>query len=638
VAFDATGDVMMTSGWGNTALWEPLTGRRLVRSIERGVGFSKDGRWLALSVPGVVTGRWEVASRPEYFTLSGHPRDPFVYAVAFHPDGRLLASATGGDGIRLWDAYLRKEVARLDFGGSCAAFSSDGRALFVGGSGRETYRIPLATDAQDGKVLVRLGAPQQLFPKGSDFANVSFTADGRTLATTVQPTSVVVVDVDEPPRRRVEIKGDGLRFHDFSPDGTLIAIGNWDGADCGVWDAKSGELVKRLSNSGSARVRFSPDGRTLACNRFDECTLWDVKSWTPRYCVPHEGSSYGVAAFSSDSRLAAVTTPNAVKLIDLADGREVATLYAPTTLEAKSICFSPDGRYLAVGTRRHAIRVWDVSLVRAKLRGLGVDWSHPPVKEAPENTPPLEVQIDPRLPLTLAPPPYFADSRADVERLTSVLAKQPKDVTALWQRARAYIALGQEEEAIADCDRALAIDPENQHPYFWRARANLNLNRCADALADFRKSHTRRADDDWCLRHMAWILVAGPPELRNAAEARQFAEEAVKLSAERQRSNPGLFLATLGMAHYRMGDDERALATLDKAVTMGGADSRTLLFLALCHAQLGSGESARLCFEEATRLIRGQFPDGHGDVTLILAEVAQVLESSEASATHERTP
>ncbi len=327
-----------------------------------------------------------------------------------------------------------------------------------------------------------------------------------------------------------------------------------------------------------------------------------------------------------------------MKLIDLADGHEVDALHCPTTLEAKSICFSPDGRYLAVGTRRHAIRVWNLGLVRAKLRELGVDWNHPPLKAASESPPPLEVQIDSRFRSVLSPPPHFADSRGDVARLTSVLARQPEDVTALWQRARAHIALRQEEEAIADCDRALSIDPENQHPYFWRARANLNLNRCADALADFRQSYARRADDDWCLRHIAWILVAGPPELRNAAEARQFAEEAVKLSAERQRSNPGLFLATLGMAQYRLGDHETALATLDKAVAMGVADSRTLLFLALCHFQLGSGESARLCFEEATRLISGQLPDDYGDVTLIVAEVAQVLESSEASANDEKTP
>jgi tetratricopeptide (TPR) repeat protein len=243
------------------------------------------------------------------------------------------------------------------------------------------------------------------------------------------------------------------------------------------------------------------------------------------------------------------------------------------------------------------------------------------------------------LPAVLEPPEYQVSSRADIERLTGLLAKQPQDVKALWQRARAYVALGQHDEAITDCDRALAIDRENQHAYYWRARASLNAHRCAEALADFRESHARHAVDDWCLRHMAWILVAGPPELRNTQEARRLAEEAVKVATERKRSNLGTFVATLGMAHYRLGEHEVALARLDEAVELGAADSRTLLFLALCHAQLGSGESARLCFEEASRSIRGQLvDDGLGDVKFILAEAQQVLGQLARPARRDESP
>ncbi|HEX5104206.1 MAG TPA: serine/threonine-protein kinase, partial [Pirellulaceae bacterium] len=111
VAFDPTDDLLMSSGWNGTTIWDPLSGRALVRSIEGGVRFSRDGRWLSRAIPGVVAGRWEVAPRREYFTLSGHLRDPYVYALAFHPGGRLLASAAAGDGIRLWDVAGRREVA-----------------------------------------------------------------------------------------------------------------------------------------------------------------------------------------------------------------------------------------------------------------------------------------------------------------------------------------------------------------------------------------------------------------------------------------------------------------------------------------------------------------------------------------------
>ncbi len=288
-------------------LWEPLSGRQLVQANERGVEFSRDGRWLASAVPGVVSGRWELSAPREHFTLTGHLRDPFVYDVEFHPQVRLLASVAGAEGVLLWDVEHGREVARFDSAGNSASFSRDGKWLMVGGQAKETHRIPLTMTTQQDVLQVHLGVPQRLFIKGSTVANVSFSADGRTLATSVDPATVVVAAVDG--SRRVEIRGNGLRFPDFSPDGTLIAVGNWDGSDCGVYDATSGALVKTLFDSGSARVCFSPDGRTLACSRYDECTLWDIKSWTVRYRVPHGGSSYGVAAFSGDGHLAAVTTP-----------------------------------------------------------------------------------------------------------------------------------------------------------------------------------------------------------------------------------------------------------------------------------------------------------------------------------------
>ena len=44
------------------------------------------------------------------------------------------------------------------------------------------------------------------------------------------------------------------------------------------------ELAVRalVLQSGSTRVRFSPDGRWLASSGFDECIVWDAKSWQVR--------------------------------------------------------------------------------------------------------------------------------------------------------------------------------------------------------------------------------------------------------------------------------------------------------------------------------------------------------------------
>jgi tetratricopeptide (TPR) repeat protein len=197
----------------------------------------------------------------------------------------------------------------------------------------------------------------------------------------------------------------------------------------------------------------------------------------------------------------------------------------------------------------------------------------------------------------------------------------------LWNRAKIRVRSGLWSEAIADCDRAIALEPDDQNSHFWRGLALLNLNRHEESLADFRISLAQRTDDDWCLRHLAWILVGGPLELRNAQEARRLAEKAEKLARERKHAHHPLCLAALGMARYRLGEFEVARATLEEAIELGAANPRTFLFVALCHHQIGNSESAQRYFEEAIdRIERHTQNDGLGDTKYIRAEAEEFLE------------
>jgi WD40 repeat protein len=84
--------------------------------------------------------------------LRGHTDE--VFAVAFHPDGRRLATAGRDRAVWLWDLARGEEVARLPGHTSYVwslAFSPDGATL-VSGSGDFTVRLwdtaPLKTRYQ----------------------------------------------------------------------------------------------------------------------------------------------------------------------------------------------------------------------------------------------------------------------------------------------------------------------------------------------------------------------------------------------------------------------------------------------------------------------------------------------------------
>jgi len=65
--------------------------------------------------------------------LQGHTQA--VYTVAFSPDGKMLASGSQDNSVRLWDVASAKSTATLDPEVSTVrlvAFSPDGKKLVVG--------------------------------------------------------------------------------------------------------------------------------------------------------------------------------------------------------------------------------------------------------------------------------------------------------------------------------------------------------------------------------------------------------------------------------------------------------------------------------------------------------------------------
>jgi WD40 repeat protein len=75
------------------------------------LAFSPDGRTLASGGLDGTVRLWDVESGSEKTTLQGHTDQ--VGAVAFSPDGRLLASGSHDTTIKVWDTGTAEEVASL---------------------------------------------------------------------------------------------------------------------------------------------------------------------------------------------------------------------------------------------------------------------------------------------------------------------------------------------------------------------------------------------------------------------------------------------------------------------------------------------------------------------------------------------
>ncbi len=654
--FHPTSDLLVSMGWeGMLRLWHTRTGKQLLsaRGILTGSEFGTDGNQLAaqLTLARHETGLCEIAPPLEYRTLVAHPvpgQQPGTLGVgSLHPNGHWFAVA-GGDGVRLWDIRSGRQLAWLPIGNTaCVWFEPSGALLTSNFNG--LYRWPVTVASGDSPP--RMGPPQPL-PVPNIREHISESADGRVLAVPLGYCTAVV-HADRPLQPVWLKPHENTVFTSISPDGRWVATSGHGAFGVKIWDAASGELVKELlMDRPGLRVRFSPDSRWLA-TAWRECWLWSVDTWEQHLHI----ANAELPAFTADSKLMALEGEQGIlALLDPATGHEYARLEDPNLDRSEWYTFTPDGTQLVTsssGDNGYLIHVWDLRLIRQGLTRIGLDWELPPYPIAPDPSgQPVPSRIEVELghledTAILGGDPTVEHLRSLVGLNSIALCFNPLNHKAYRQRGRAYGMLKQPRLAIADYSMALALLPASDTQCIdllsRRASNYLMLGEDAQALADFREAerldpywgptirrthavtlaerslNTQYRDPAAALRdlrmavevypefgtahnNLAWLLLTGPKELRDAKEALIHARAAVKSFSSQQPLN------TLGVALYRNAQYAEAVLILERSLTFGEGESDAfdLFFLAMCHAKLGERAKAKECFDRAVKWVEGR--------------------------------
>ena len=205
----------------------------------------------------------EVIAQNCIYTLEGH-RD-WVESVAFSPDGKLLASGSWDNTIKIWDVETWHCVQTLvghQSGIESVSFSNDGK-LLASGSRDNTVKI---WDTSKWVCIHSLSGH-------SDWINsVAFSLDGKLLASGSDDGTVKLWEVSSGYCIRT-LKGYARDVYSvtFSPDGNLLASGSGKNG-VNIWDIETGMCLITLKghNDRVSSISFSHDGSLIASGSWDK--------------------------------------------------------------------------------------------------------------------------------------------------------------------------------------------------------------------------------------------------------------------------------------------------------------------------------------------------------------------------------
>ncbi len=286
------------------------------------------------------------------FTYRGH--SDWVWSVAWSPDGRRIASASGDETAQVWDATNGDHLIR--YTGHAASVYA---VSWSPGGGR------IASASYDKTVQIwdpTFGDHFYTYAGHTDWVwSVAWSPDGKRIASAGGDETVQVWDAADG-GHVYTFRGHTAPVHAvvWSPDGKLIASSSADGT-VQVWDAAYGTHLYTFQPYFTSiwSVAWSPDGKRIAAACDNKTVqVWDAANGDHLYIhYGHTDFVYAVAWSPDGKHIASAGDDKTVQVWDATSGNLFST-YTGHSRGVRAVAWATDSRRIASGSWDKTVQVW----------------------------------------------------------------------------------------------------------------------------------------------------------------------------------------------------------------------------------------------------------------------------------------
>ncbi len=267
-AAGASGEISIHDSSGKSPTFKLTPHKDLIYAL----AWSPDGKILASAGYDRVIQLWDAAAGKQLRSLKDH--SDAIYGLAFSADGKLLASAAADRAVKVWDIATGKRLYTLGEATDwlyAVAWSPDGKHLAAAGVDK-SIRV-WEVNAAGGKLV------HSVFAHEAPVTRLAYTRDGKTLYSLSEDRTAKAWDAARMVERRMfPAQPETPLALAVRPDQQQIALGRYDGAVV-LLDAATGkvqseplppkpklpEVSKLVPASGQrgTTVRLSCEGKYL---------------------------------------------------------------------------------------------------------------------------------------------------------------------------------------------------------------------------------------------------------------------------------------------------------------------------------------------------------------------------------------